>query len=85
MLVHFQPIAHTGLNPLLLSHTPLLSNHKQPLCHCMCCTLMAVLDHKGNSVSLHYIQPGKQIQLGAQYIDRNVPTIIYYFLNRSIR
>ncbi len=41
MLVHFQLIVHTRLDPLVQSRTPSLNSHKQPLCHSMCCILMA--------------------------------------------
>jgi hypothetical protein len=34
---------------------------------------------QGTKLVQHYIQSGKQIQLGAQCIDQKVPTIIYYF------
>ena len=41
MLVRFQLIAHTGLGPLALSHTPFSNSHRQPLCHSTCYTPMA--------------------------------------------
>jgi hypothetical protein len=41
MSVRSQLIAHTGLGPLALFHTPFSNSHRQPLCRSMCYTRMA--------------------------------------------
>jgi hypothetical protein len=48
----------------------------------MCYTLMAVRPQKEHSQ--YVFQPVKQIQLSAKVINRNMPTIIYSFVNQSV-
>jgi hypothetical protein len=48
MSVRFQLIAHTGSDPLALSHTPFSNSHRQPLCRSMCYIPMAL--EAGNKI-----------------------------------
>jgi hypothetical protein len=68
MSVHFQLIAHTGSDPLALSHTPFSNSHRQPLCRSMCYIPMAL--EAGNKIE-------KRVKLGyVFYARKNVPNYI---------